>query len=47
MWMAPIPSQVRALWYKIVHDIIPTNTRLHAFDISATDICHSVLREIP
>jgi hypothetical protein len=39
MWMAPIPSQVRALWYKIVHDIIPTNTCLHAIGISPIDIC--------
>jgi hypothetical protein len=39
LWMAPITGNKRATWYKIIHDIIPTNERLHKIRIAPNDKC--------
>ena len=36
---APVPGTTKAVWYRILHDIIPTNERLHKIGISSTDRC--------
>ena len=36
---APAPGTTKAVWYRILHDIIPTNERLHKIGISSTDRC--------
>ena len=46
LWMSPVPSRERAQWYKIIHDILPTNVRLHAIGISTTESCrHCAARD--
>jgi len=35
----PVSSSVLMTWYKAIHDIIPTNTRLHRILMSNTDNC--------
>ena len=37
--VAPVPGSDIATWYKVIHDIIPTNTRLHRIYMSSTDTC--------
>ena len=39
LWMAPITGNKRATWYKIIHDIVPTNERLHKIRIAPNDKC--------
>jgi hypothetical protein len=34
-----IPAHQRARWYKVIHDLVRTNTRLHAIHLTATDSC--------
>jgi len=36
---APITKQVEAEWYQVIHDLIPTNVRLHRINICHTDSC--------
>jgi hypothetical protein len=36
---APVHGAVKAVWYKVIHDIIPTNARLHKMRIAPTDKC--------
>ena len=36
---APVSDPVKITWYRLNHDIIPTNTRLHRIHISSTDTC--------
>jgi hypothetical protein len=38
LWEAPI-TMTRATWYKAIHDIVPTNQRLHTIGIAPTDNC--------
>jgi hypothetical protein len=35
----PVPGGTKAVWYKVIHDILPTNVRLHKIRISPTDKC--------
>jgi len=37
--VAPVPGSDIATWYNVIHDIIPTNTRLHRIYMSSTDTC--------
>jgi hypothetical protein len=36
---APVPGGTKAAWFKVVHDILPTNVRLHNIRISPTHKC--------
>ena len=36
---APIPKTTKGEWYRIIHDVIPTNERLHKIRLSTTDRC--------
>ena len=38
---APIPDQMRCIWYQVIHDIIPNNVRLHRNKMTPTNICQS------
>ena len=33
----PIPGGTKAVWYKVINDILPTNERLHKIQMSPTD----------
>jgi hypothetical protein len=35
----PVTETLKAQWYKIIHDIIPTNERLHNIRLSTTERC--------
>ena len=37
----PVPGGTKAVWYKVIHDILPTNVRLHKIRISPTDKCNN------
>ena len=37
--VAPISEDDKAVWYRTIHDILPTNERLHRIKISPTDKC--------
>jgi len=37
----PVPGGKKAAWYKVTHDILPTNVRLHKIRISPTDKCNN------
>ena len=37
--LAPTAQSDIVTWYKVIHDIIPTNDRLHRIKIAPTDIC--------
>jgi len=36
---SPVPDTSRAAWYRVIHDIIPTNVRLHKIRMTPTDSC--------
>jgi hypothetical protein len=35
----PVPETTKSTWYRIIHDIMPTNERLHKIRLSASDLC--------
>ena len=35
----PVPGETEAAWYKVIHDILPTNVCLYKIQISPTDKC--------
>ena len=37
----PVPGGTEAVWYKVIHDILPTNVRLHKKRISPTGKCNN------
>ena len=39
LWTTPGSESIIASWYKIIHDIIPTQERLHKIRIAPTDLC--------
>ena len=39
LWVTSAPESIKARWYRAIHDILPTNARLHAIRISSTDSC--------
>jgi hypothetical protein len=36
---APVPETTKGIWYRIIHDIIPMNERLHKTGLSKMDRC--------
>ena len=36
---APVPENTRCIWYQVIHDIIPTNVRLHSIHMVIWDTC--------
>jgi len=41
----PVAGEKKAAWYKVIHDIIPTNERLHRIRIAPTDKCRHCDRQ--
>ena len=41
---APVPGATKAAWYKVVHDILPTNKRLYRIRMVPTDMCRKCAR---
>jgi hypothetical protein len=39
LWAAPVPDDIKNSWYHVIHDILPTNERLHNIRIAQTDLC--------
>ena len=35
----PVPETTKAAWYKVIHDILPTNVRLSRIRMIPTDAC--------
>ena len=35
----PVPGEIKAAWYKVINDILPTNERLQRIHIAPTDRC--------
>jgi hypothetical protein len=38
---APVPEQMKAAWYHIIHDLVPTNSRLATIQLAASPQCDS------
>ena len=38
--LTPTTEEDRANWYKVIHNIIPKNKRLHRIRIAPTDLCN-------
>jgi hypothetical protein len=36
---APVSEDTRCIWYHVIHDIIPTNVRLHRINMIPSDTC--------
>jgi hypothetical protein len=36
---APVSETIKITWYKVVHDIVPINERLHRIRIACTQLC--------
>jgi hypothetical protein len=36
---APVPGNMKGEWFKMIHDLTPTNTRLHTIRLSPMDKC--------
>ena len=41
LWTTPAPESIKASWYRIIHDIVPTRERLNKIRITLTDQCRS------
>jgi hypothetical protein len=37
----PVTASSRTTWFKVIHDMIPTNDRLHRIRLTPTDICRN------
>ena len=35
----PVPENMRCTWYRVIHDLIPTNARLHLINMVPSDTC--------
>jgi hypothetical protein len=35
----PVSEETKSIWYRVTHDIIPTNERLHKIRLAASDLC--------
>ena len=35
-----LPERLKSLWYKVIHDIVPTKERLAAIHLSDTELCN-------
>jgi len=40
----PVPGATKAAWYKVIHDILPTNERLFRIRMVPTDACRKCYR---
>ena len=38
---SPVPESMKATWFHVIHDLTPTNVRLHKIRLSNTDLCKS------
>ena len=38
-WEAPVTEATKAAWYKVIHDIFPTNVRLFRIRMMPTNAC--------
>jgi hypothetical protein len=38
---APVPERQKSEWYKVVHDILPTQERLHKIRLTPTNTCRN------
>ena len=38
---APVPERYKSEWYKVIHDILPTQDRLHKIRLSPTNKCRN------
>jgi hypothetical protein len=41
----PVPGEIKAAWYKVINDILPTNERLLRIRIAPTDRCRHCDRQ--
>jgi hypothetical protein len=41
LWTTPVDRHVIAVWYNVIHDLVPTRLRLHAIHLVPTDLCPS------
>jgi hypothetical protein len=39
LWETPVENDLKDIWYRVLHDILPTKTRLHAIRLSPSDLC--------
>jgi hypothetical protein len=39
LYMTPVSNNTKGVWYKIIHDVLPTNERLNKIHIPPTNIC--------
>jgi hypothetical protein len=43
---APVPESTRMAWYRVIHELIATNERLHKIHLTPTDSCrHCALKD--
>jgi len=40
-----LPDGARSAWYRVIHDIITTNVRLHRIRLTDTEICTHCMRQ--
>ena len=45
LWTAPVTDSTKTIWYKIIHDIVPTKERLHKIHIVPTENCRHCDRD--
>jgi hypothetical protein len=38
---APVPERCKSEWYKVIHEILPTQDRLHKIRLSSTNKCRN------
>ena len=38
LWSTPAPESTKASWYRIIHDIVPTQERLHKIRFAPIDL---------
>jgi hypothetical protein len=41
----PVPESCRAIWYRVIHNIIPTNVRLNKIRLTPTNCCRNCCKK--
>ena len=41
LWATPAPESIKASWYRIIHNIVPTQERLYKIRITPADQCRA------
>jgi hypothetical protein len=41
----PVPERTKSMWYRVIHDILPTTERLHRIRLAPTDRCKQCGRQ--